>query len=63
MAIYLHGPQNDTNLGLKMIAPLFMIPNPVKTPDVLATFVIWLLVMIALILLARASAHKDEAEL
>ena len=63
MAIFLHGPKNDANVGLKMIAPLFMIPNPVKTRGVLAMFAILLIGIIALILLARALAQKDEAAL
>jgi hypothetical protein len=61
MAIFLHGPANDANVGLRMIAPLFMIPNPVKTRDVLAMSAIWLLGIIALVVLARALAQKDEA--
>jgi hypothetical protein len=61
LAIFLHGPQNDANLGLMMIAPLFTIPSPVRTRDVVAMFSVWLMGMIGLILLARKLAHENEA--
>jgi hypothetical protein len=61
LAIFLHGPKNDANVGLMMIAPLFMIPSPVRTRDVVAMLAVWLVGMIGLILLARRLAHEEEA--